>query len=178
MSFTDLYRHVKARLASAEVTAEVLFGRREPAKQTNQGAGRANRVVFVPGDDGGSLGGYDAPVKPGRNPRSLWDWMFVGRVYVWAYDPAAPNDEVAQWESLVELHDFVLEAIHSYTAGFYLPSAPRLLGTTERRFGEEVVFLLEHRQPVVATPRPRREAPILAHGQTFLKTPNGEEQGC
>ncbi|WP_437623385.1 hypothetical protein [Sorangium sp. So ce1151] len=177
MSFTDLFRHVKARLADAGVTAEVVFGRREPAKQVNQGAGRANRVVFAPGDDSGSLGGYEAPVKPGRNPRPLWDWTFVGRVYVWTFDPAAPNDEVAQWESLVELHDFVIEAIHSYAAGFYAPSSPRLLGTTERRFGEEMVFLLDHRQPVVATPRPTREAPIQGNGQTFLVTPNGEEQG-
>jgi hypothetical protein len=178
VSFTDLYRHVQQRFTDAGITAEVVFGRREVAKQINQGPGRANRVVFAPGDDGGSLGGYDAPVKPGRNPRSLWDWMFIGRVYVWAYDPAAPNDEAANWESLVDLHDLVLEAIHSYTAGFYLPSAPRLLGTIERRFGEEIVFLLEHRQPVLATPRPRREAPIAAPGQTFLVTPNGEEQGC
>ncbi|WP_437279344.1 hypothetical protein WME90_01950 [Sorangium sp. So ce375] len=178
MSFTGLYRHVRDHLANAQVTAEVVFGRREIGKQINQGANRANRVVFAPGDEGGSIGGYEPPVKTGRNPRSLWDWMFVGRVYVWAYDPAAPNDEVANWESLVELHDFVLEAIHSYAAGFYRPSAPRLLGTTERRFGEEVVFLLESRQPVVATPRPRREAPIQGQGQTFLVTPNGEEQGC
>ncbi|WP_437606258.1 hypothetical protein WMF20_35400 [Sorangium sp. So ce834] len=178
MSLTALYRHVQERLEVAGVTAEVRFGRREPAKQINQGVGRANRVVFSPGDDGGGLGGYEAPVKPGRNPRPIWDWLLVARVYVWAYDGSAPNDEALQWDAVTELHDLVLEAIHSYTAGFYQPSSPRVLGTTERRFGEEIVFLLEHRQPVLATPRPRREAPIVAPGQTFLVTPNGEEQGC
>ena len=32
-------------------------------------------MVFAPGDENGGLGGYQGPVKPGRNPRSLWDWM-------------------------------------------------------------------------------------------------------
>jgi hypothetical protein len=178
MSLTALYRHVKARLAASGITAEVRFGVREPTKQINQGPGRANRVVFSPGDESGALGAYDAPVKPGRNPRSLWDWVLVARVYVWAYDPSDAHDESVQWDAVTELHDCVVEAIHSYTAGFYKLSAPRRLGLIEKRFGEEVMFWLEYRQPVLATPRTRREPPIANHGQTLLVTPTGEEQGC
>jgi hypothetical protein len=177
VSLTALYRHVKDRMATAGSTAEVVFGNREVGKQINQGAGRANRVVFAPGDDSGALGGYEPPAKIGRNPRSLWDWAIASRVYVWAYDPSAPNDEAVQWDAVTELHDVVIEAIHSYTAAFYKPTAPRRLGPTERRFGEEVVFLLEHRQPVLATPRPRTGA-VQGDGQTLLVTANGEEQGC
>ncbi|AUX25151.1 uncharacterized protein SOCEGT47_056950 [Sorangium cellulosum] len=178
MSLTALYRHVRDHLQAAGVTANVVFGNREVAKQINQGAGRANRVVFAPGDDGGALGGYGPPAKPGRNPRPLWDWLLVARVYVWTFDASAPQDEAVQWDAVVELHDRVVEAIHSFTAGFYRLSAPRRLGPVEKRFGEELVFLLEYAQPVCALPRPRREPPIAAQGQTFLITPTGEEQGC
>src|SRR5690606_1560659 len=93
VSLAALYQDVRGYLAAREATAQtvVAFGDREVAKQINQGTGRANRVVVAPGDDGGNLGGYGPPAKIGRNPRHLWEWQLTARVYVWAYDPAAPN---------------------------------------------------------------------------------------
>ena len=178
MSLVQLVQHTKAKLSAAGVTAEVVFGEREVAKQINQGAGRANRVVFAPGDDGGNLGAYDAPVKPGRNPRSLWDWMLLFRVYVWAYDGTKPEDELAQWAAVVELHDVVVEALHPFVAAFYKPKdAKNLSKPVERRFGQQIVLVAEMRQPVLATPK-TRTGPVHGQGQVLLITPTGEEPGC
>jgi len=177
MSLANLYEHVKAQLPLAGIDAEVRFGEREPARQT-QGPGLGNRVVIAPGDEAGNLGTYDAPVKPGRNPRSLWDWLLLGRVYIWAYDGSAPDDELVQWRAVVDLHDCVVEAIHRFSAAFYKPMAPKNVAKpNERRLGKEIVFLLELRQPVLATPK-TRTGPIVAQGQVVLATPSGDEPGC
>ena len=178
MSLVQLYQHTKTRLATLGVDAEVVFGEREVAKQINQGPGRANRVVFAPGDENGGLGSYDGPVKPGRNPRSLWDWMLLFRVYLWAYDASKPEDELVQWAAVVELHDYVMEAIHPFVAAFYKPSAAKNLAKPmERRFGKEILLLVELRQPVLATPK-TRTGPVTGQGQVLLVTPTGEEPGC
>jgi hypothetical protein len=180
VSLVQLFDHTKEALAAANVTAQVAFGEREIAKQVNQGSGRGNRVVFAPGDEGGALGGYDAPVKPGRNPRSLWDWMLLFRVYIWAYDLSAPEEELKQWAAVVELHDHVVEAIHPFVAAFYKPSGSKILNKpTERRFGQEILLLAEMRQPVLATPRPRT-GPLVGQGQTMLVNPatGNAEVGC
>lgn len=183
MSLAVLFQHVKDYLARCEATAQtvVAFGDREVTKQINQGTGRANRVVFAPGDDGGNLGGYGPPAKIGRNPRHLWEWQLTARVYVWAYDGAAPNDELAQWCAAVELHDRVIEAIHSCPGmpGFYRLSAPRRVGAPiERKFGYELVFLLELDQAVLGEQKPRTGA-VQGLGQTLLVRPGGgTEQGC
>ena len=174
MSLPQLFDAVKARLEAAGVTAEVVFGERQPPQQLNQGTGRANRVVFAPGDDAGNLGTYDAPVKPGRAARSLWDWMLLARVYVWAYDPSAPEDEIVQWKAVVELHDLVIEAIHAFCSAFYAPTSPKNVAKpNERRFGKEMVFLLVYRQPVLATPRER--SAVAGTGQLIVATPSGDE---
>jgi hypothetical protein len=178
MSLVQLVQHTKTKLTALGVTAEVAFGEREVAKQINQGPGRANRVVFAPGDDSGNLGSYEGPVKPGRNPRSLWDWMLLFRVYVWAYDSSKPEDELVQWAAVVELHDVVMEAIHPFVAAFYKPKdAKNLAKPMERRFGKEIVLLVELRQPVLATPK-TRTGPLQGQGHVLLVTPTGEEPGC
>ena len=178
MSLIQLYQHTKTELPKLGVTAEVVFGEREIGKQINQGPGRANRVVFAPGDENGGLGGYQGPVKPGRNPRSLWDWMLLFRLYIWAYDGSKPEDELVQWAALVELHDCVMEVIHPFVAAFYrLNAAKNIAKPGERRFGKELLVVVEMRQPVLVTPK-TRTGPLQGNGQTLLVTPSGEEQGC
>lgn len=178
MSLVQLFHHTKDKLAAAGVTAEVVFGEREVAKQINQGPGRGNRVVFAPGDESGGLGAYEGPVKPGRNPRSLWDWVLLFRVYIWAYDGAKPEDELAQWAAVVELHDLVVEAIHPFCAAFYKPTAAKNLPKPmERRFGKEILLVAELRQPVLATPK-TRTGPAQGQGQVLLATPTSDAPGA
>ncbi len=71
-----------------------------------------------------------------------------------------------------------MEAIHSFTAAFYRLNQPKNMAKPmERRFGKEMMVLLEMRQPVLATPK-TRTGPVQGQGKTLLVTPTGEEQGC
>jgi hypothetical protein len=179
MGLLALFDNVKQNLADQGVTANVVFGRREPTKQINQGPGRANRVVFAPGDDSGSLGEYAAARDPGRNPRPLRSWDLRCRVFVWAYDGDAPQDEYAQFSALLDLHDAVIRAIYRDAVGQFQLSAPRLVADpVERRFGEEMVFeLVLVRVPILDAPQPTT-IPRDAQGPTLLELPNGAEPGC
>lgn len=178
MSLASLHDHLVSKLAAASPGTVVAFGEKEIAKQINQGTGRGNRVVIAPGDEGGALGGYEAPAAPGYNVdvrdvgrrlnRSLWDWTLAARVYVWGFDRTAPDDEKLQWIAMTELHDCVIEAIHSYASGGYKIRAPRNTSkTVERGFGRETMFVLELRQPVLTSARPRTGA-FTATGPTYL----------
>jgi len=183
VSFSELFDKVKAALP----TASVVFGEREIGKQINQGPGRANRVVFVPGEDSGALGTFDPPAVPGRNlqvrgapgrrqSRALWAWKVAGRVYVWAYDATDPNDERKQWDALVALHEQVVEAIHAYQSGHYALRAPRLTTKThERKFGCEIMFVVDLSQPVLSADRQRTG--VLENDGGSVLGQSGTEQG-
>lgn len=185
MSLDALFDFVVARLADSSPSTSIVFGEREIAKQINQGTGRANRVVFAPGDEGGALGSYEPPARPGmrsavgatnQRARSLWDWRLAARVYVWAYDGTAAEDERAQWRAMVELHDLVVEAIHAFAPGHYAIRAPRATGKTiERRFGRETMFILEYAQPVVAAPR-ATTGEVTGSGSVVFVGPTGTEE--
>lgn len=177
MSLAGLYEHVRETLPLLGIDANVVWGKRELAKSgVNQGTGRANRVVFVPGADGGALGAYGPPAKQSHNapngargPRGLWDWAVIARVYVWTYDSSEAENEFAQWKALVELHDSVIEAIHKYTTGFYKISAPKdPSAIVERRFGMEVMFQVEIQQPVLPGNKVGPVKPITGIGSMYL----------
>ncbi|WP_156338488.1 hypothetical protein [Chondromyces crocatus] len=141
--------------ADESITAVVVLGEREPAKQLNQGPGRANRVVFAPGDESGGAGEYAAARNPGRNPRPVRTLVALSRVYVWAYDGAAPNSEEAQYEAVWVLHDRTISAIHRKAHGTYQVTAPRWTNkVTERAFGKELVFMLQLEVPILERPIP------------------------
>lgn len=183
MSFSELYDTVKAALP----TVSVAFGEREIGKQTNQGPGRANRVVFAPGDESGSLGPLEGARSPGPNlrmrgvvgrrlARVLWNWQLAGRMYVWAYDGSAPNDERKQWDAFVALYERVVEACHRYESGGYSLGPPKdTRKTVERRFGFEAVTLVTIGQPVLSTDTQRRDPPIANTGGSVLGATGSEQ---
>jgi hypothetical protein len=187
VSVEALVTAVRSSLLAAGVTATVAFGKREVGKQINQGVGRANRIVFAPGDEAGALGSY-VPAVPGRNiqatgvaqrriPRALWDWNVALRVYVWAYDATLAEDELAQWGAMVELHDLTVEAIHTFCCGFYVIKSPRdPAKNIERRFGCETMFILEARIPVLASAGLRSGNSTNYTGATTLG--DSDEEGC
>lgn len=161
-----LYQDVVDRFADDELTANIVFGWREPAKQINQGPGRANRVCFVPGVDG-KAGDYGPARFPGtRNdgsPRHLATFHELVSVYVWAFDGDAPNDELKQYEACRDLHDSVVRAI--YLSPNVKPrqmalSDPKwLVDRKERRFGVELVFTIEIEGAIVDEPSVGKDAP-------------------
>lgn len=184
MSFPALFQAVVANVAALGSNATVVRGEREIAKQMNQGPGRANRVVFALGDESGARGDYEPPAKPGmrtavgatnQRARSLWDWHLSARVYVWAYDGTAPEDEGAQEDAMFELHDVIVEAIHKFASGHYKIRAPKKVGkVVERRFGCETMFILEYAQPVMTGSLPTTGA-VTATGSTVHVGPTGVE---
>ena len=173
--FSELFDSVKARLETDSPGTVVAFGAREVGKQINQGTGRANRVVFVPDDDGG-LGDYAPPRSPGGNPRVIWELTNSGRVYVWAYDGTGPEDERKQFDACIRLHNSVVRSIQRFASGKYKLRRPRnTSAVVERRFGYEIVFVVEICQPVPGVEAPDTGA-VTGAGPVLFVGPSGSEE--
>lgn len=100
-----LFDAVSAILATDVVPAPAMaFGWKEAAKQINQGSGRANRIVFAPGDEVFGFGKDLPPDKPGRNPKPLATEEELFTVYIWAVD-RTDTSERAQYEAARLLYD-------------------------------------------------------------------------
>lgn len=176
MSLAALYEAVVTELATTSPGTAVLWGKKQLAQTVNQGTGRANRVVFVPGE-GDALGGYAPPQKmTGRAGRSLADWQVPATVHVWAHDASAAENELVQWKAMVELHDTVITAINNFAAGNYQLRAPRNPSPlTERQFGCATAFVVAIAQPVVGKTRERTAGAVTGSGSTLFVGPDGSE---
>lgn len=158
---------VAGYFASRGVTAGVSLGWRERTKQTNQGAGRANRVVFQPSDDSGDGGEIVSPSQPGdrviNDPsaarpfvgkvRALTDWKRLVIVSVWAWDESAPNDEGAQIAATESLFEWVQRGVQR--AAFASARWGKMRWTvdpTERLFGRELLAQLTLQHPIYDEP--------------------------
>lgn len=124
---------------------EVLdWGRRALTKQTNQqaaSAGRAGRVVFVPGDDTGKAGKLGPVRHPGQRPRSIARWDELAQVHVWGRDSISPNDERANYRVVWNLFELVMRAIRESACGRVEHSDPLwTIEPVERVFGAELTF--------------------------------------
>lgn len=129
-------------------TMSVSWGHREATKQTNQGLGRANRVIFEPGKDK-KIGTYEPPRRPGGNPRALFRLREFVKIRIWAADTTAPNDELAQYKAVMALHGQVVRAL--YLAGhgtFTLQDPEWVLKDIERPFGMEMFVILSVDHPL------------------------------
>jgi hypothetical protein len=149
---SDLRAYVRGR-AGYEGT-EVVYGRRELTKQTNQGSGRANRVVICP-PLAGRPGAYEiGPRKPGQPSGAGVDGSGQGRpgftlnmpfeVHCWAYVASAPNDELVQDIAAIALHNVVAIGLRTGEVAGFGAGQPRAGGFTtapvERKFGSEFTF--------------------------------------
>jgi len=181
-----VYEDVKQRLIDdGPIGVVVTFGRRERTKQINQGTGRANRVVFQPGDDGsGKMGTYAPPRNPGRLPRPLFTLREIAYVYCWAYDPTDPNNEQLQYEAAKLLHDQVLRAIYKSRVGhgtIQVKDPTLQAQKTERLFGYEIRFTLELESMVPDSPGIWPEAtgvaPTAIDVQNTAKVPDDSADG-
>jgi hypothetical protein len=141
------------------VEANVVGGRREVARNINQGADRASRVVFGWGNEAGSLGRLSPTKWPGHrgemsdNARSLANVEFLYTVSVWARDKVSPEDDKAQFSATVALLEQVIRAVHEEAVGQYAWANLRLVRpTAERLFGCEVRAELTHLFPLYDAP--------------------------
>lgn len=164
LALEQLYTDVKADFTEDSATTAFAFGRKEVTKQINQGTGRANRIVFVPGlYPSGDLGKDLPPRNPGRNPRSIATLGEVFTVFVWAYDgtaaipatdtepavPAAAENEFKQYKAARLLYDDWRAALYRATHKDEELDEPTVARVTildqrwvteknERRFGAEI----------------------------------------
>lgn len=162
-------RYVRDFLAANGLGTEVKVGWKERAKQDNQGAGRANRVIFIPSDLSGRGGSIVGPHQGGERDvrqavdaprhatvREISGWRRVVTLSIWAYDGDDRENEEAQIEAVETLHEWVTRAVHSAPGAFATP----LWGDVswpprgERQFGVEMLVGLTFRQPLFDQPRP------------------------
>lgn len=157
---------VRAYFEEHEITAVVAAGWKVRLDQNNQGPGRANRVVIVPGDLNGKAGKIVQPLERGErligdpshpdgSTRAIADWDRVVTLSIWAYDGDFPNDELAQIiavETLLELTKRAVDRVAgaSVTWGDSAWSPPK-----ERQFGAELLVGLTFSQPLYDEPRER-----------------------
>lgn len=150
LALEQLFADLQADFAADGASTVFAFGRKEVTKQINQGPGRANRIVFVPGlYPGGDLGKDLPPRNPGRSPRSIATLGEVFTVLVWAYDGAAPENEFKQYKAARLLYDDWRAALYRATHADEPLDAPTVgrvsildqrwvTEKNERRFGAEI----------------------------------------
>lgn len=159
---------VQAFFDARDVGANVSLGWKEASKQVNQGAGRANRVVFIPSDRSGRGGALklDQNLQPGRrrfgtapndvSTKALYTWERLLTVSVWAVDSTAPNDESKQIEAVEDLFEWTIRAVHDFAkASAQWGEVSWLASPIERQFGRELQASLVFRHPMFDTPQDR-----------------------
>lgn len=130
-----LFDEVSARFTREGTAAYMTFGWLETARQIDTG----NRIVWTPGDRGGNVGAVAAAKYPGRNPRALATLEELFTCEITASDPAAPDDERAQYVAARLLYDAWLRAVYLAAVGtFRVVSAEWVGGDRARRHGATI----------------------------------------
>ncbi len=162
-----LVTDVRAYFVANSVTATVSAGFRARFSQVNQGPGRANRVVFLPGDPKTGAGGaLSEPQSPGfrdiPNPndptksvgsvRTLADWRRQVFVSVWSFDEATKNDDAEQQFHAEDLLEWTIRAIVASGRANAELGAVTWVPATERQFGAEALLALTLTHPLFDVP--------------------------
>ncbi len=146
----------------------VVFGYRERTKQSNQGVGMANRVIFLPGDPNGS-GGKLAPTPRDVGRRQLEDddgnrvadirplasWERQFSISIWGVDKTAPRDELAQAVATEDLFEKTVRAVEGFTGAGGMNLAWGAVTWTlpkENTFGTELLVGLALAHPLLDAP--------------------------
>lgn len=177
-----LYDDVAAALAISAPTVSVVFGTREPTKQTNQGSDGAGRVCIYPHDESGKAGSYGPPVGLGF-PKRVLSRMELITVRVWAADRSDQTDDRKQYAAVIALENEVLNAIKRSASGridWTRADAEWLAKPIERSFGREKLIRFELQVAVLRTPVAAVLAqPAESPGVTVsMQLPHGDEVAC
>lgn len=149
-------------LPDVGIGAVVQVGFRTRHRQDNQGAGRANRVLFVPGDPTGKAGALSQPRGPGERwgdpvgapvdvttttgrGRALREWIQLVTLYVWAVDATAPTNEERQIAATTELLEWTLRAMQAAAGNNAIPGDATWTIPVDRAYGQELAVALRLR---------------------------------
>lgn len=163
--FDLLATGISSYLTDQGVTAIVDVGSRSYAKQVNQGPGRANRIILIPGDDpqtgGGAGGKITGPRRSGGNPRHLFNVAWELLVSIWGYDGTAATNERAQIVATQTLFRWVARAVQDFAKADATWGSFDWTPQPERAFGREILASLTYNAPFddveagTATPGPQ-----------------------
>lgn len=163
-------------------------GFRARKRHDNQASGRANRVVFLPGDPkSGAAGrlapardaGYrdvldpNDPARPIASVRSLGEWQRDLIVSIWAYDVDRRDSDFAQVVAAEELLEWTKRAVDSVALADVVEwgSASWVLDNgIERAFGAELLVALSWTHPLFDVPL-ERAYPEFAEVQPATEDP-------
>lgn len=175
-----LVEGVKKYFIEKLITAEVAFGDLALGMQTNQGQGRANRVVLCPFDPkSGNAGQLLEPIQhgwrdvmsvpetPDDKPcvvgqiRALADWERLYIVSAWACDGAAPTDELAQHAAAEQLLEAAVQGTHYAGFANIKRGAVSAVLQGERRFGRELRMEMRFTHPLFDRPQDVGRADVV-----------------
>jgi len=141
-------------LAAPNVTA---CGWKQREQQLNQGPGRANRVIFIPGTiDGDSLGDITEPRRSGDpTQRTLFTWERTITASLWACDKSATADEEAQIEASENLLQLTVAGIQAVASADWIATRTRRDSKASENmpFGQEILLEFLHRELLIDLPQ-------------------------
>lgn len=146
MNIGELFQAVRDAFADNGGTASVVFGEREPSRQDNQGVGGASRIVVVP-CEGDAIG----DVQPGQEG-NIGALQAKAVIYVWASDPAAPEDEAAQYVATRALFGALFVFLWTASAGKIQFGKVTRVKMLERLLGAEWKFTVSLRDDLEFDP--------------------------
>lgn len=137
---------------AAEAKPSVVYGRQAVTKQVNQGGGRANRIVFLRGDESGKDGLFTGPSGKAF-PFRIYTRVAVFQIRIWAHDPTPGAGELEHHKVLEALVESVANKVRAEAMGrLRWKEAHHTITPVERVFGVEVTFLCELDEPVLERP--------------------------
>lgn len=139
------FNAVVKRFDDEGVDAENRFGWRESARTKLPN----RRIVWIPGDPVGSIGNILAPKVNIRPYRSLGTFAELFTVEIGAFDPDAPEDELAQYRATRLLYDYWYRAVYHASGAPSIVSMSWETRRNERRKGAllRVIFALDANIP-------------------------------
>lgn len=145
----------------------VAYGEKARARQDNQGAGRANRVVFQLGREDGTIGQIEGAHQRGMrensgNARSIGNGRAIFTVWVWARNSDSTNNELLQDDAAFSLQEKTMQALKAIVPGMHRWGKWDRTTRTERSFGTEFRTEVEIQIPFLSEPV------SLAHPTTFV----------
>lgn len=155
-----LYEAVAARFTTDDVQIPMYFGWKEVSQQVRE----PTRIVWVPGDFGGSLGKIGPPKYPGKG--QLLTLYELVTIHITAADATVTTnpdgssshalaDSMRQYQRAREVHDLFLRAVHLAAVGTYSVIADQWKGMHEdemRRWGASIQLVLEVQAPITDEP--------------------------
>jgi hypothetical protein len=155
-----LFDRVVTRFAAEGTVVPMAFGWLAPSEQ----APETSRIVWTPGDDGGSLGQVVPPKYVGENPRQLLTLNELCTLEIYAFDPVQSTIERAQYQAARELFDSLVRAIFLEAHGtFSINSAKWVGGDRVRRSGATLKVVLALQAPILDEPIPTAPVDTGAH---------------